>query len=384
MQPFAAATAQSFAVAQSQGTTRSLAAAVAVASTDAAAADTTAAATALAQTAQQAVSKGVTGGFAESQALALAAASAKGVTQSYATAVASAIKQGGTDARDAYAQSFATAIAAGGAQKAGLAQATAAVLCQGGAEAEAYAEALSIAIGKDPKTRCDGALCVDAASALGKRGREEGRTSGRPRRLPPQNTQLTTVRQQPPHRPQIPNSRDRGALVRVRQVRPHGRLGVGGVVRHAAHPGAVQHRAQRAAAAAAGVAGDGGLQVGGRGSWFPGAACWCLLAAGLRSQHHKQTTRKQHTQTTHTNNTHKQPNNTTTTHHQNTPPPPNRTHQPQPARLPALPVARRRRLPGVPLAAAAVPGVPLAAGLRAARLKRGRERKGERQTGRKI
>lgn len=54
--------------------------------------------------------------------------------------MASAILQGGEPAVATYSTAMAQAIAAGGDQAQGLAVATATVFCEGGAEAEAYAE----------------------------------------------------------------------------------------------------------------------------------------------------------------------------------------------------------------------------------------------------
>ena len=124
-----------------------------------------AAAQAFAQTAIESLSKGVVDSFATSQAQAFGEAKSRGTVESYATAVAQAIVQGGDAATNAYASAFAKASAAGGDEQQGLVEAIAVVSCQGGASAEAFAEALSISIGQD-KNGCT-VLTQARASAYG-------------------------------------------------------------------------------------------------------------------------------------------------------------------------------------------------------------------------
>jgi hypothetical protein len=139
------------AVAESKGTLNSFVSSVAQASVEAASNNVQAAAISLAETAVQAANKGVTEQFAASQAQAFAAANQGNNVAAYAVAVAEAIQKGGKSASKAYASAFAKAAASGGEEAAGLAQAIAVVSCEGGARAEAFAEALSLSIDIDKK-----------------------------------------------------------------------------------------------------------------------------------------------------------------------------------------------------------------------------------------
>lgn len=105
--------------------------------------------TVLARAAAQARRGGNVQSFASAQAEALAVARRRQNIEVYAKSVAQAISQGGEDAKESYAAAFASAAAAGGDQAAGLAQATAVVFCEGGASAEAYAEALARAVTRE-------------------------------------------------------------------------------------------------------------------------------------------------------------------------------------------------------------------------------------------
>lgn len=155
---FSDAIVQTFRTAQGAGSQQAaaMASAFAVASTRAASTNLAAAAEALAATATRAVTRGLIDSFAASQARAFAASRQSNSIESYARAVASALQQGGGNARQVYSSAMARAVAAGGDEAAGLAVATAVVFCEGGASAEAFSEALSQAIQRDPYT---GALC---------------------------------------------------------------------------------------------------------------------------------------------------------------------------------------------------------------------------------
>jgi hypothetical protein len=148
-QAFASASAQAFSIASTRGIVESFVTSFAQASSKVATASVEAAAATFAQTAIEATTRGVVEDFSRSQSQALAVAQTTGGVEAYAYAIADAITQGGEATTQAYAVAFAQATAAGGDQAAGLTQAIAIVSCQGGARAEAFAEALSRTIGTD-------------------------------------------------------------------------------------------------------------------------------------------------------------------------------------------------------------------------------------------
>jgi hypothetical protein len=99
-----------------------------------------------AQTAVEVVNNGQTANFADTMAYSFAEAKRNGNIPAFAKAVADAIQQGGASAQYAFAESMARAWSMGGDSAAGVAEATAWALCQGGSTADAWASALGTAL----------------------------------------------------------------------------------------------------------------------------------------------------------------------------------------------------------------------------------------------